>query len=120
MNRGDRDSNIYLSNIIPKRLRQNHLAKPTFGTWQSACIKEKTLVLANIIYSIFTTLFIPKSHIYIVIVLTNLNTRCDNFCLDRSFSLIKMTVRKLYIRSFNLLLKIILENIEIHYQIELS
>ena len=86
-NRGDRDSSIQFSDATPKRSRQNRLTKPTPGTRQSTCSKDKTPESANVIRSISNSSSVPKSHIHMVTVLANLNAGCDDSGPDEPLSL---------------------------------
>ena len=103
LNRGDRDSDIQLSDATLKKSRQDRLAKSTPGTRQSAYIKNKTPSSANVIHLISASLLVLKSHIYIVTVLANLNTGCNDSDPDEPLFLIGRTLRRLCIQSFNLL-----------------
>lgn len=87
LNKEDRDSSIQLSDVAPKRSRQKKLADPTSGSRQSARIKGKMLALANVMRSVSNTISVPKSHIHMVIVWTNLSARCDISGLDEPLSL---------------------------------
>ena len=87
LNRGDRDSNIQLSETTPKQSRQNRLIKPTPDTRQSACLKHKMPASANVMHSISNSPFVPKSHIHMVIVLANLSASYDNSGSDEPLSL---------------------------------
>ena len=87
LNKGDKNSGIQFLDVTPKQSRQNHLIRRIPSTWQSAWLKDKTPLSTNIICSISASLFDPKSHIYMVTVLDNLNAGCYNSSLDKPLSL---------------------------------
>lgn len=88
LNRGDRDFGIQLlMDTLSKRSQQDCFIKLIPSIQQLACIKDKILVLANVMRFISSPSSIAKSHIYIVIVLANLNVGCDNSDPNKSLSL---------------------------------
>lgn len=98
-NKRDRDSDIQTSDVTSKKSHQKYLAKPTPGTQQSACIKDKTPASTNVMRSIFASLSVPKSHIHMVTVLANFNAGCNDFGLEEPFFL-KEAMLSLYWKDF--------------------
>lgn len=87
LNRGNRNFGIAsLADASPKRSWQACLNKPTPGNQQSAHIKNKTSARANVMCSISNSPSIPKSPIYIITILANLNARCDDSGLNEPLS----------------------------------
>lgn len=99
LNRRDKDSNIQLSDAIPKKSRQDCFTKSISGTRQSIHIKDKTLASANIMHLIFAISSVSKSHKYMLTVLANFNTRCDDSGPDELF-LLKKAMASLYLKDF--------------------
>ena len=88
-NRRDRDLNIQPPDAAPKRSRQDYFGNLILGTGHSTRIKGKMPTLANVIHSVSATPSVPKSHIYMVMVLANLSVRYDDSGPDESLSLRK-------------------------------
>ena len=87
LNKGDGDLDIQPLDATPKISCQDCLADSTPDTRQLAPIKNKTPTSANVMHSISATSSIPKSYIYIVTVLANLNVECDDSGPDKPLSL---------------------------------
>lgn len=112
LNEGYKDSGIKISNPTSKQFCQDQLTKPTPYTQHLACIKRKTPASANVIYSIFTSLSVPKFYIYIVTVLPNLNVEYDDLGLDELLFLRK-AVASPYLKDFvNVIYVLFLSHIE--------
>lgn len=99
MNKGDRNSGIQPLNDTPRRSCQDCFAKTISDNRQSTHIKDQTPALANVMCSISGILSVSQSHIYIIVVVANLNVEYDNCCLDEPFSL-KETMVSLYWKDF--------------------
>lgn len=82
LNRWNKDLDIQTSNAASKKSRQDCLVNPTFGTLQSANIKDKIFASANVIFLVFATLSVSKSYMHMVTVLANLSARCDDSSPD--------------------------------------